>query len=621
MEDPNRKPVKARVLVRVRPFTEAEGVVCPEDSPVPREIIEWDGHHTLTVLDAANGFQPRKNAQFEIDHVMWSFRDEERPKVVVHTQKDVYEAMVAPMIPQLVEGCSTAFCIAGATGSGRVYSLYGEDVDGTSRGILPRFAEDIFAAFKQQKRENSTLTCEIEAIDVTNNETYMDLLSQRRKASAAAAEDLKLVHDPTEGMKVQGATRVPVNKASDLLSVLRQVARVVPKRNCCHTVHLRFVETYEFEDPEQGDQAVSKSRRINVLFVLLRNMPPAFQRCVDVAVEHDSGENPLAKVPTRETAFTKLHPELLQQGYNLAFLCCVSPFYEHTRDTVQTLLLAAKLMRLRCKPKLNQDAALVELRNLADEVRNLKTEVVKQTESTQIVQKELNAREVELMKQEAAHHECRRKLQLSEDEIAAAKHALRLNLYRTKWQKANFDKNSHDKKKSMAATMTAKEATERAADAEAKEEEDVKAKIKDVEQRLQAQEKKNAQFETRLNARSQKEEEVKKMRRFIAAPLEERRQIIEASIREEAQATNKDRRLESELKAQKEAKEKAQARCSELENDYNAIHAAEKGTREKEEMQKSIKQLEKDISMTEAETKRLQGELDKRPPGCQCILM
>lgn len=41
----------ARVFVRVRPFTEEEASVCPDGSVIPREIVKWDGHDTITILD------------------------------------------------------------------------------------------------------------------------------------------------------------------------------------------------------------------------------------------------------------------------------------------------------------------------------------------------------------------------------------------------------------------------------------------------------------------------------------------------------------------------------------------------------------------------------------------
>ncbi|RNF18495.1 putative kinesin-like protein [Trypanosoma conorhini] len=620
MEDQNRKPIKAHVCVRVRPFTEAEATVCPEDSPVPREVVAWDCHRNLTVLDAANGFVPRKNGQFDLDKVLWSFRDEERPKVVVHTQKDVYEAVVAPMIPQIVEGYNTAFCVAGATGSGRVYSLYGEDVDGPNRGILPRFAENIFNAFKREKHENTKVTCEIEAIDVSPNETYMDLLAQRRRVSAATAvEELKLIHDATEGMKLQGATRVEAGKAADVLSVLRQLARVVPKRNSCHTVQFRFVETFDFADPEQQDQVVSKSRRINVLFVLLRSMPAAFQRCIDVAVEHDSGENPLAKVPTRETAFTKLFPDLLQQGFNLSFLCCVSPFYEHARETVQTLTLATKLMKLKCRPKLMHDEALMELRNLSEEVKSLKTEVVKQMESTQIVQHELNAREVELMKQEAAHHEAEVELRKVEKAIALAKHAIALNRCRTKRHKEKFEHEHSAKRRQMGATKAEKDETDKTLEQEMKRKQQLEEARKTWEQKVAAQAEKNAAFDARLKADEAKDKNKERMQKFVAAPPEERRRILEAEEKEggpEGAAAQA-----KELKLLQEAQQKADSRCRALEKDYAVVVAAEKGALAKAEVQTETARLQKEIADVEAEIVRLQAEVDKRPPGCQCVFM
>ncbi|RNF06586.1 putative kinesin-like protein [Trypanosoma rangeli] len=620
MEDPNRKPTKAHVCVRVRPFTEAEANVCPEDSPVPREVVVWDCHRSLTVLDAANGFVPRKNGQFDIDNVLWSFRDEERPKMVLHTQKDVYSAVVAPMIPQILDGYNTAFCVAGATGGGRVYSLYGDDVDGLNRGILPRFAENIFNAFKREKHENIKINCEIEAVDVSPNETYVDLLAQRRRTCpTTAVEELKLVHDATEGIKLQGVTRVEVGKAADVLSVLRQLSRVVPKRSGCHTVHFRFVETFDFADPEQQEQVVSKSRRISVLFVLLRNMPAAFHRCIDVAVEHDSGENPLAKVPVRETAFTKLYPDLFQQGYNLSFLCCVSPFYEHARESVQTLVLATKFMKLKCRPRLMHDEALMELRNLSEEVKNLKTEVVKQMESTQIVQQELNLREVELMKQEAAHHGAERALRKAEEAIALARHAIVLNRYRTERQKKNFEHEHNTKMKRLSAARAEKEEMDKSLEEEMKRKQQLEEVKKTWERKVEARAEKNAAFDARLKADEAKEKQMERMQKFIAASQEERRRILAEETKEKF--LNGAAAHANELTLLREAQNKADGRCHALEKDYAVVSAAEKGTVENAEVQKENARLKKEIVDVEAEIVHLQAEIGKRQPGCQCVFM
>uniref|UniRef100_A0A0A9X681 Kinesin-like protein KIF13B n=1 Tax=Lygus hesperus TaxID=30085 RepID=A0A0A9X681_LYGHE len=263
-----------------------------------------------------------------------------------------------------------------------MYTLYGtEGEEDDTRGLLPRFAEDIFASFDKQRRENSSLSCELEAIDISS-ETYVDLLASRRNANISISgvnnnnnnnskDELKLIHTEL-GPKLQGVRTVEVKNANDLIKLFAQLHRIASKRTSTHTIKLLFTETFEFDNPDESLQPIRKSRRVRVLFVLLRNMPSAFLRCVDVAVEHDSGENPLAKVPIRESAFTKLYPDILQQGFLLNMVCCISPYYEHVRENFNTMLFAMKVKRLLCMPKLIEDESLVAMRRLADEVKNLR---------------------------------------------------------------------------------------------------------------------------------------------------------------------------------------------------------------------------------------------------------
>lgn len=621
LDEEARKPVKSNVFVRVRPFSDAEAMVCPEDSPVPREIITWDGVYSLTVLDAANGFHPRRNGKFDVSNVLWSFRDEEKPKVVVHTQQDVYTAVITPMIPHIINGYSTAFCVAGGPGSGRLYTLYGDNVNGINRGLMPRFVENIFNAFKRQKRENTVFSCEIEAIEISPTDTYTDLLLQKRRGVPLPTEELRIVHDQLEGVRLQGATRLPVKTSSDAIGVLQQIARVVPKHNRCHTVCFHFVETFRFADPDDPERTVTKSRYIKVLFVLLRNTPAAFQRCIDVAVEHDSGENPMAKVPTRETALTRLYPELLQQGYNLSFVCCVSPFYEHVRETMATLTLATKFMKLKCKPKLLEDEALNELRNLSEEVKCLKSEVVKQAESTEIVQKELNVREMELMKREAIYKDCKSKLAKREEAAKMAISALKLNRLRTRWHRKNFDDQCRKKAALMAAMREKIKIEEKSAVDVLAALEEKNRRINDLELQIKDRKNKNLIYESNIKEWENKKEKLEKMKNFIAALPEERIHLLNAEQAAKTRQLIADNNMKAELLNFEEIRDKAYARCRELSKDYEAAYAASQGTRDKIQLMSDVERLTKEIEQVEANIKCLESDLNNRKGGCHCSLM
>ncbi|CAD2213100.1 kinesin family member 3/17 [Angomonas deanei] len=504
------------------------------------------------------------------------------------------------MIPTIVEGYNAAFLVAGSSSSGRNFTFYGEDTDGEQRGIFPRFTEEILDAFEKKKEENSTISCELEAIDISG-ETYVDLLASRKSKSSQPKEEeqqqLKL-QTGADGARLTGCTSVEVNSAKDFRTTVKQLARVVKRRNCTHTVSLRFTESFEFEDPENKGQSITKSRRVRVVFIILRNLPPSFQRVIDVAAEHDSGENPMAKVPIREAAISKLYPEVFQQGYNLTFISCLSPYYEHVRDNLNTLTFNTKAKKLRGKPKLVQDESLVEMRKLADEVKDLKVAARKQNQAMQLVQQELNAREVELMKQEANYNEVCNNIKKTQEETFLTTVSRNMEVDKNKKEKkALYLEMNQDKKKREKYEKLLREI------------DDAKFRTEENERKANAEKDKQEALQQSVQAAEKEEKEVQDIENFnVAGKEDQKKEIIASSPLHKA-----DEKEINELK--KKVKEiqnndESVPQMKEIQAEYDKAYAAEAPSREKKDLEKEIEKLEKEIKDVEAETKKLQDEID-----------
>ncbi|KAG5464364.1 hypothetical protein LSCM1_00547 [Leishmania martiniquensis] len=621
----NLKVSSCRSFLRVRPFTPSEAKVCPEDCAIPRGILEWDGDTVISVCDPQNYFEVRRNAIFSVGEVLWSFQEpgdatsksakKQRPA----TQQDVYNRVVAPMIPAIVEGYSTAFCVAGASSSGRFYTLYGSEPEGANRGILPRFAEDILTFFEKNAQSNSSLSVELEAVDISG-ETYVDLLAVGRPGSnKAAADSLKLQSTPS-GPRLIGVNSVDVTNAPELLKTIKQLHRIVEKRNCTHTVSFRFTETFEFEDPENANQSVSKSRRVHVLFVLLRNMPPAFRRCIDVAVEHDSGENPLAKVPVRETAFTKLFPSLLQQGFHLNMISCVSPYYEHMREAINTLQFSAQVKQLKGKPPLLQDESFVEMRRLADEVKDLKVEERKTNEALSVVQNELNAREVELMTQEANYNKVTNSILELQHEVKLATIGRNMEAERSN----RVCKELNTELNMKRAEIKEFQQLQMAADASAKklmrDADDAKVRAEAMESRVKKQKENMTIYEQRLSEYREEDELTERIEAFNIASPDEQRNILIKESEEKKNADLEVHKIELDRSAAKTL-DRTNERMRAIQAEYDEVYNAAAPTREKEKLVAEIATYEREIAEAEQEIRRLQEEIDKRKTQCQCTLM
>lgn len=605
-----------RSFVHVRPFTGDEVTICPEDSPVPREVLSWNGSDTITVLDPQNGFAPRRNGTFGGLSVLWSVKDDEAKKIV-STPKDVYEKVVVPTIPTIVDGYNVAFMIAGAAGSGRVYTLYGEDVDGPNRGILPRFTEDIFDAFARQMNEDSVLSAEVEAVDISG-ETYVDCLAVRRMRNGLSSDpELKIA----PGGRLQGCTSVELKGSEDARAIIKQLARSVGNRNTTHTVMFRFTETFRFDDPANFGQPVLKSRRVRVLFVLLRNTPPALQRCVDVAVERDSGENPLAKVPTRETALTKLFPELLQQGYYLNVISCISPYYEHAREDFNTLQFSLKCKRLVGNPLLNQDESLMDMRRLADEVKGLKLQARKQSQAMQVVQNEMNAREVELMKQEADHNKATKSIQSVQIELKLATIGRNMEAERTRVFRKETDSALKKQRKAMLATQNNATEKDAARMKLLQDTDDIKARVASIEEKVRKQQANTQIYRDRLEKYQAEKDEVELQEAFNFATPDEQERILSEKLSASCIDARKNIHLvEQEIAALKMPTPR-DVPIQALQADYDRAYEEAMPIREKQELLREIAELEMNIAAAEAETRRLQGEMDQKKAACACVVM
>lgn len=619
-------PVKTRAssFVIVRPFVDSEARAIPPSSTYPREVLRWDGKDSLTLLDPQDDFAPRKNGTFKGMNVIWELErshDSEK-KLPVSSQSDVYERAVKPVIPTIVDGYNAAFLIAGGAGSGRTYALYGEDVDGPNRGILPRFAEEIFDAFDRLNHENSSLSTQMEVIDISG-EHYMDMLAVKRHSNnkRGVEDEVKMKLQPgSEGPRLSGATEAEIKGASDLRSVLKQLMRSVGKRNTTHTVTFRFTETFEFEDPDNYGQSISQSRRIQVTFILLRSVPPAFQRCVDVAVEHDTGENPLAKVPIHETALTKLFPTVLQQEFNLTFLCCLSPYYENMRENLSTLQFASKVSRLVCFPQLNQDEELVDMRRLADEVKTLKTQVRSQSAAMEMVQKELNSREVELMKQEASYNEAARKIAKKNAQLKLATIGRNMEADRTRLFRKDMESQLRAKRREVQSVQSSKGTKDQTYAKVQREADDAKVRTETLENRIAKQKENTAVYQKRMDAYRQEEQAVKDMDDFNVASPEEQERILFAGSRTNLQAKEELRKAKEEEAAVRAADTSAQDKQA-IQAEYDRVYAQAVPIHEKDTLLAEIAELEKEIADAEAESKRLQTDIDQKKAQCGCTVM
>ncbi|CUG92038.1 kinesin, putative [Bodo saltans] len=870
-----------RSFVRVRPFINGEATSCPEGSPVPRGVLLRSKEGTVSVLDPAARFRPKKNGTFAIgsENLLWSFvEDGSENEGPLHDQQQVYESVVAPVIPRIVEGYNAAFLVYGANECGRSHTMFGSasqiassvsfDNSGelapspsmdvptisprtsqSSKGIFYRFCGEIFSAYQQVFAENSSsLSVEVEVVEIVNdqyhdllnptrsigsqataharsastlarsnppaasfgmtrtddaetikvvldpvegsklsgvtrasvsngeqlehvvrnalrpmrrrksthvvhlrltetfefsdpadignkklskarrvnvtmfgsasqiassvsfdnsgelapspsmdvptisprtsqsskgifyrfcgeifsayqqvfaenssslsvevevveivNDQYHDLLNPTRSIGSQAtaharsastlarsnppaasfgmtrtddAETIKVVLDPVEGSKLSGVTRASVSNGEQLEHVVRNALRPMRRRKSTHVVHLRLTETFEFSDPADiGNKKLSKARRVNVVFAVLHSVPPNFHRCVDVAIERDSGEKPSAMVPYRDSAFTKLYADIFMQGYNTTFVSCVSPYFEHVKDAMNTLTFSQKIKKIRCNPKLNQDESLVELRKLSDEVKGLKSQVVRENESLHVVQSELDRRERDIInreyilaEQQAALSESRSERQLHDIVVAVQ---TRRKMREEAKKLDHIDCLEKTVQRRNAALRSLIEERLRV-DGEAK---DTRKKSDDLEALRLQHEAISAPLQAKIVSRKDQEEEMLALEAFVAAEPDEKRNEVAVALETKRRLSGEICEVEAEKKHTRSALGDAKIRLDELKPNYDAMQEEANRRNEVVDLKQQLKILEDELRRIDADNERLQLEIDKAPSQGCCTLM
>eukprot|EP00758_Cryptobia_borreli_P018264 Tbor_TRINITY_DN6644_c0_g1::TRINITY_DN6644_c0_g1_i1::g.3094::m.3094 len=592
-----------RSFLRVRPFIGNEVNQLPVEQIVQRPIIEFNPNNkVVSVLDPSAKFRPKNGGIFEnMSNMLWSFEEADpsiTPQAPRQLQADVYAKTISPLKASIQEGYGTGVVIYGAADSGKHHTLYGSEWEGADRGIFPRFAEDIFSILAEQKRENATITVEVEVFEIVN-EVYVDLLSSKRMK-----EELKVRDDPQEGIIIQGITRIVVPSSQALISTVRKVIKSKKRKNT-HIINLRITETYLFKDTDSKCPETTKNRRINVFFALVEPvMPPSYTRCYDLAIERDIGENTQAKPPVRDCAFTRICSDMFYQNINVTLIGCVSPFFKDVKETFNTVSFCNRVKYIRTNPKLNHDNSTLELRKLADEMKDLTQCVEKTNEAQQIVQDELDKRQIELERQERINEEL--KIELAEERSIQGriKDTLQMEVDRLR-------RENNERKREVNIIISKIEKLRAQTRSMVIESEELKKekmaalkRISNMELEINHQSDLNEPFDSQIQMYRQEEARVKEMEDFINAGPEGRLLQIAALVKVSDTLKRENMTLSDEVEMMKNETAGINRKKALTEFQYNLIK------------EKELAQIEKEIKELEAEIKKMDAKMGNSGGCC-----
>ncbi|KAK7109010.1 hypothetical protein V1264_013129 [Littorina saxatilis] len=356
------KPVKEKnqniqVAVRCRPInsTEKRQGSC--------SVVSCDADKREVFIKEKQGIYPHCKT-FTFDHVF----------PPTSKQMDIYNAMVTPVVEEVLMGYNCTIFAYGQTGTGKTFTMEGERTDDPSisweddplSGLIPRSMHQIFEQLQSQEVEFSVRVSFLELY----NEELFDLLG-----STDDPLRLRIYEDATKkgSLIISGLEEVVVRGKEEVYNIMergasrRQTAATLMNAQSSRSHSVFSVTIHIKENTVDGEEllkcgklhlvdlagsenigrsgAVDKRAReagnINQSLLTLG-------RVITALVEHRP------HVPYRESKLTRLLQDSLGGRTKTSIIATISPASVNLEETLSTLDYAFRAKNITNRPEINQ---------------------------------------------------------------------------------------------------------------------------------------------------------------------------------------------------------------------------------------------------------------------------
>ncbi|XP_034231608.1 kinesin-like protein KIF11-A [Thrips palmi] len=361
-----------QVFVRCRP---------PNDNEVNQRYnssVDIQGQKDISVQDRCNS---KITKTFSFDKVF-------EPSA---TQTDVYQAVVDPLIKDVLNGFNCTVFAYGQTGSGKTFTMEGDIgsdkmfAADSRAGLIPRA---VCALFDELRVLQVEYTVRISLLELYNEELY-DLLSPDE-----VPPKLRLFDDVAKkgSVIIQGLQEVMVHNQSQVLDELRkgsakrQVAATLMNAQSSRSHTIFCVTVHSKENPVDGEELL-KTGKLNLVDLAgsenigrsgsldkrareaasINQSLLTLSRVTACLVEHQP------HVPYRESKLTRLLQDSLGGRTKASLIATISPASSNAEETLSTLDYAHRAKSVANRPEVNQKISqTVVMKEYMDVIQDLK---------------------------------------------------------------------------------------------------------------------------------------------------------------------------------------------------------------------------------------------------------
>lgn len=360
------------IAVRVRPLLDKE---CEKANFSTIDVLD---RMSLVIRDNSDSDSPHRRRryrdlvpkEFSFDCVLSEGAD----------QETVFESTALPVIDAVCDGINACVFASGATGSGKTYTMLGEE---DSPGVMMRALEALFARLGEFS--NINIKCSFVEI---YNEVVRDLLVDMVEGQPVLAS-LEIRDDPVTGMTVvHGTTEIEglrdIYSMMELLHVgnSRRTTEPTAANETSSRSHAILQVVIE-QHSDNGETIVSKLSLIDlagserardtqnrgIRFIEGGNINKSLLALGNVIKALVAADDSLGTfIPYRDSKLTRLLRDSLGGNCKTVMIANVSPFIYNYADSLNTLKFAARAKNIKVRTKRNAFFA-----NPKDEIRKYRS--------------------------------------------------------------------------------------------------------------------------------------------------------------------------------------------------------------------------------------------------------
>lgn len=343
-----------------------------------RQCVQFKSQDTIEVLNPLNELKT-----FTFDRV---FNTES-------TQSEIFEKTAKPLIADVLQGYNATIFTYGQSGSGKTYTMYGEDIlNEETQGIIPRAISEIFNFISDEKNQEIKFELKFSMLEIYMENLY-DLLNPEAKNG-----ELKIKEHSKRGIYVENLSELYITSQEEFLLLIheaekyRSVSETSLNKNSSRS-HLLFqlqITQKMMDDTEKrgalnlidlaGSEKVSKTHAMGVTLEEAKKINLSLSNLGNVIYALASNND---YIPYRDSKLTRILQDSLGGNSKTMLIVNCSVHSYNAEETLSTLQFAKRAKKIKNKVRINikrstdQLEAIIEyltekLRKARNEIENLK---------------------------------------------------------------------------------------------------------------------------------------------------------------------------------------------------------------------------------------------------------